>query len=68
MLYRKIESIEDWRKLTSERILSGWYHDADLTQPATEAEADAAGEDIYTDFGWNVEPRQYPVLAHIETR
>lgn len=46
--------------------MTGWYTDSDLRKPATEAQADAAGDDIYTAFGRNVEPKSYPVVAHIE--
>jgi len=68
LLYRKINDRAEWLRLTTERVLTGWYTDSDLSKPATEAQADAAGEDIYTDFGWNVEPKSYPVVAHIEAK
>ena len=65
LLYRTVRSAEEWRELMTDRVLSGWSHDPDGDRPATEAEADDAGDDVYTSSGWNVEPREYPTLAHI---
>lgn len=62
-LYRMVRSAEDWAKIM-DRDLDGWYTDIDCTEPATREQAEQAGDDIYTDCGWNVEPKQYPVLAH----
>jgi len=66
LLYRTIKDKADWTRLNNHRVLTGWSHDPEGRKPASEKEADAAGDDIYTTYGWNVEPKVYPVLAHIE--
>jgi len=66
MLYRMIQSAEEWTRITTTRDLSGWYRDPECTEPATAEEVDKAGDDIYTEGGWNVEPPSYPALVHIE--
>lgn len=66
LLFRQIQDRAEWLRLTTERVNTGWYTDAECSKPATEAEAGKAGEDIYTRDGWNVEPKHYPALAHIE--
>lgn len=66
MLYRMVEDKADWDRLHNERVLTGWYRDIACVYPASDVEADAAGDDIYTTYGWNVEPKTYPVLASIK--
>lgn len=68
LLYRQISSLTEWNQINDERILTGWFRDPELTIPASEDEVDAAGDDIYTEYGWNTEPSKFPVLAHIEAR
>ena len=66
MLFTTVTSREDWQKLMSGRDLTRWFRDEACANRATEAEADAAGDDVYTEAGWNMEPQSFPVLAHIE--
>lgn len=68
LLYREIKNREEWFSLMRDRIHTGWYYDDDLTKPAKRADSEAAGDDIYTQYGWNVLPRKFPVLAHIEAK
>lgn len=71
-LFRMVESHEEWTRLMttdSRSTQSGWYRDVDMTERATASEVqDAfdASDDIYTDWGWNIEPKKYPALVHID--
>ena len=66
LLYTMIQDAADWQSLMSTRDLSRWFLDDELTVHASSKVAGAGNDDIYTEFGWNVEPAHYPVLAHIE--
>ncbi len=66
ILYTMVVDDADWDALMGARDLSRWYLDDSLTQRAAPEVADIAGDDVYTEWGWNVRPREYPVLAHIE--
>jgi hypothetical protein len=66
LLYTMVENANDWKSLTSTRDLSRWFLDDEMRFPSGTELADQAGEDIYTQFGWNVEPSSFPVLAHVE--
>ena len=66
LLYTMVENANDWKSLTSTRDLSRWFLDDEMRFPSGTELADQAGEDIYTQFCWNVEPSSFPVLAHVE--
>ena len=66
LLYRTITNETEWNAMTASRVLTGWFRDSECTVAASEEEADTAGDDIYTESGWNVTPTRYPALAHIE--
>lgn len=68
LLYRTIKNKAEWIQITNDRVLTGWSHDPNGRKPASEQEADAAGDDIYTPWGWNAMPLVYPCLIHIEAR
>lgn len=65
LLYRTIKNKAEWTRINNDRVLNGWSHDPEGQQIASESEADAASDDIYTDGGSNTEPIRYPALIHI---
>lgn len=68
MAFRTLRDRGDWVRLTTTVVNEGWFLDIDEKVPApVEWIAEHFDEaDMYTEWGWNMEPQEYPVLVHMQ--